>query len=293
MENSAVALIADHPHVRQTGRNLAAELALPFLENREQSIDNYEFLLTVQEAGLSLMDIREGLAPLSLNFLSGSLNYRRQMGGEILARVLGFKGSERGTIRVLDTTAGLGRDAFIIASLGYQVTMVEQSPAIFALVRDALERAVARVLAQEGGNAGDRGQAIKKATADREVLSRLSLYLGESSSLLAGEVELQSLLAFTPFVQRKVEEMDFDIIYLDPMFPERRKSAKVKKEMQYLQRLTNNLKIERMFELALNSRAKRVVVKRPSSAEPLLAQKPHHSSQSKSMRFDVYLTSGV
>lgn len=78
-----------------------------------------------------------------------------------------------------------------------------------------------------------------------------------------------------------------DVVYLDPMFPERRKSALVKKEMQYFQALLGDDDAEALFEAAKNCATKRVVVKRPNHA-PELA-KPNHTIPGKTVRFDVYV----
>ena len=82
-----------------------------------------------------------------------------------------------------------------------------------------------------------------------------------------------------------------DVVYLDPMFPERRKSAQVKKELQMLQMLaTCEPSPEHLLTAALATAAKRVVVKRPRRAPCFTTRSPSHSLSGKTIRFDVYIT---
>ena len=82
---------------------------------------------------------------------------------------------------------------------------------------------------------------------------------------------------------------DFDCIYLDPMFPDHKSTAKPAKDMQILQHLTDNQNIEKCFELALEKARNRVVVKRPAKAEPISDLTPDLVYKQKTIRFDVYL----
>lgn len=81
------------------------------------------------------------------------------------------------------------------------------------------------------------------------------------------------------------------VVYLDPMFPERRKSAGVKKEMQYMQAILGDDDLLPLFEAALSCATRRVVVKRPVNAPYVVeSPKPNHTFAGKTVRFDVYLT---
>lgn len=82
-----------------------------------------------------------------------------------------------------------------------------------------------------------------------------------------------------------------EVVYLDPMFPERRKSAAVKKEMQYMQAILGDDELLPLFESAMNCATRRVVVKRPvNAANAVDSPKPNHTFEGKTVRFDVYLT---
>jgi len=91
---------------------------------------------------------------------------------------------------------------------------------------------------------------------------------------------------------RSLSPEDFpEVVYLDPMFPERSKTASVKKEMRLLQQLLGaDLDTEELFETALQVATRRVVVKRPKLAPCISELKPHHVVEGKSGRFDIYHT---
>ncbi len=157
---------------------------------------------------------------------------------------------------ILDLTAGWGIDSFILAQHGRQVTMLEQNPLVHSVISRSLL---------------DASQMSHTKTATQ----RIVLKPGNSIEYL------QSL-----------NKDEYDCIYLDPMFPEHKSHAKPGKEMQILQKLTENLDIDACFELALQKAGKRVVVKRPLRASPVSALKPDLNYREKTIRFDIYLTQG-
>jgi 16S rRNA (guanine1516-N2)-methyltransferase len=195
---------------------------------------------------LQLRDTRPGApGPVWADFESAGIETRREAGrGLLLAKAIGVKKGVLPT--VLDATAGLGRDAYTLAALGCDVTAVERSAVVAALLADAIDR-----------SAGD------------PAAERITLHVGDARDITG---------------TRK-----FEVVYLDPMFPERRKSAQVKKEMQYMQALLGDEDGAELFEPALQCARRRVVVKRPIHA-PLLAASPapSHVLKGKSVRFDVY-----
>lgn len=158
---------------------------------------------------------------------------------------------------LIDATCGLGLDAFILALAGWQVTMVEQSPVIHALLEDGLKRATER--ARVDNNAG-----IAAA------LARMCLLPAADS---------KTLLPALPSAA---------VVYLDPMFPDRDKSARVKKNRFLLQQLHGDeADGSNLLALAL-ARARKVVVKRPVHAAPLDGVQPSGSIVGKTARFDIY-----
>ena len=122
----------------------------------------------------------------------------------MIAKAVGLSG--KFCPKVLDVTAGLGADAFVLASLGCQMQLIERNPIVYCLLKDGLERAI--LLSNEDPSL-------------LEVINRMALINTESANYLSS-----------------IENEDRpDIIYVDPMFPERKKSAQVKKEMQALHQI--------------------------------------------------------
>jgi 16S rRNA (guanine1516-N2)-methyltransferase len=162
---------------------------------------------------------------------------------------------QRSIKSLLDLTGGWGIDSFILAYHGLRVTMLERNELVYHVSRYALNYA----------------RSIKQTSA---AANRIDLI--HSSSI-------EFLLA-----QKRINP--FDCIYLDPMFPDHKSTAKPAKEMQILQQITQNQNIEECFKLALEKAAKRVVVKRPAKSKPFSSLAPDLVYKAKTIRFDVYLT---
>ena len=156
---------------------------------------------------------------------------------------------------MLDLTAGWGVDGYTLARHGQRVTLIEQNALIQAIVAHSL----AQLAADPVG------------------------------SKFAGRLSIEAIDA-KRYLQNLPEDHEFDCIYLDPMFPAHKSTAKPAKEMQILQALTENTDLEACFELALKQARKRVVVKRSARAEPLGQHKPDLVQRAKTIRFDIYLT---
>lgn len=194
------------------------------------------------------------LKGICVDFVSGAVAHRRKFGGgrgQSIAKAVGLKQGVNPS--VVDGTAGLGRDAFVLASLGCTVIMVERHPVVAALLEDGLRRAYEDV---------DIGEWMRE---------RMSLVPGSS---LESVIELGK---------------EVDVVYLDPMYPHREKSALVKKEMRVFQSLVGaDMDADGLLEPAMTLATKRVVVKRPDYAEDLDGVKPSMVIATKKNRFDVY-----
>ena len=85
----------------------------------------------------------------------------------------------------------------------------------------------------------------------------------------------------------------FDLIYFDPMFPEKIKSALPRQEMVFFRSLVGqDSDADQVLQLALRKpNVKRVVVKRPIKA-PILFRKPMSQIEGKLIRFYIYLGVG-
>lgn len=262
------------------GRDLADTFAVPFCDARnlesarpkqlEEFIrdqiklpsDATAYVFLASPGPLCLLQLsRDGMLNLSADLANTTLNYRRLKGGgkqQMLAKAVGLHATSHP--RVLDATAGLGRDAFILASLGASVRMVERAPEIRVLLKSALEHA--------------RALEAKPSDDFAQTISRLSLEAGDAIDCLA----------------RIAHEERPDVIYLDPMFPPRQKSALVKKEMRILHDLVGlDPDADRLLEAAQATGVRRIVVKRPRIAPALSEAKPNYVLTGKTNRFDVYL----
>ncbi len=218
-------------------------------------------------------------APLVVDFLSGPLLHRLKNGltrSQPMSRALGLKSYRGGAgPNVLDATAGMGTDAFIMSAMGCHVRAVERSPVIFELLQDGLER----LRAASDQHANDKSARPVRARVNlQEVATRLSFENAVSHDLMTT-------------LGRGDRAVCPDVIYLDPMYPEegRSKSALPKKEMQIFRRLLgDDIDAEALLNLALKAARQRVVVKRPIYA-PALGGRPTHSFDGKTARFDMYL----
>lgn len=206
----------------------------------------------------------EKTGPVFIDFTAGKKRHRLQFGGgkgQPLARaILPPKVPHP---FVIDATAGMGGDSFVFASLGCQVLMLERCESVAQLLEDALQR---------GQNDPEVG----------EIVQRLTLKQADSTDYLIELAQDQN--------QAKP-----DVIYLDPMYPEKKKKAAVKKEMQALQQLVGpDLDSHQLLDAALQVATQRVVVKRPAKAAPISHYiVPNNSIKSPNTRYDIYSISAL
>ncbi|WEM42231.1 class I SAM-dependent methyltransferase [Photobacterium sp. DA100] len=223
----------------------------------------FALVLTAERLELRKLD-EPKLGAVYVDLAGGAVAHRRKFGGgrgQAIAKAVGLKGGVTPT--VVDGTAGLGRDAFVLASLGCKVQMVERHPVVAALLDDGLSR----------------------AKADSEIGD----WISERMTLLhaSSHNALEQLAADPDFVAP-------DVVYLDPMYPHKKKSALVKKEMRVFQTLVGaDLDADDLLAPALALATKRVVVKRPDYAEFLAGQKPSTAIETKKNRFDVYVKAAM
>ena len=191
---------------------------------------------------------------LVVDFVGGAVGHRFRSGegrGQPLAKAVGF--SSGVTPDIVDATAGLGRDAFFLASLGARVTLIERSATMHDLLAEGMERARA-----EGGR-------------HAETVARMTLIHGDSRVLLP--------------------QLNPQVVLIDPMHPPRDKTALVKKEMRLIRGIvgTDPDAVE-LRQVALEAAQNRVVLKWPLRAEPMPGvRKPSHQIAGKSTRYDVFV----
>ena len=192
---------------------------------------------------------------LKCSFIEGPILHRLKYGkgrGQNLAKAVGFKFNKNRTI--IDATAGLGYDAFILASLGANVTLIERSEKIYDLLKVAITEAKLY------------GGEISK------IVNRMNLLFGDSKDILPN---------IAP-----------EVILIDTMYKDRKKSALVKNDMRLVREVvgSDSDHVE-LINVALNNASKRVVIKQPRYAETLDNIKAcSHQILGKTIRYDVYVT---
>ena len=251
-KNVAISFIGNHH--QDKALSLAQQLDLDCVS---ASDTGYPMQLILTDEFIELRD-NHAHSAIHVDFIAGALSHRKQYGGgrgQAIARAIGLK---PGTAppAIIDATAGLAKDAFVLACLGCQVTMLERSPIVATLVADAIERA--------------------KDDADFQNLREQGFKLIQTNA--------------RDYLQQLDEASRPDVIYLDPMYPEKKKSALVKKNMQILQKLLGqDDDTDELLSAALNCARKRVVVKRPKGAIVITGPKPTMAIESKKTRYDVYV----
>lgn len=235
--------------LKKQAQNLCERFQLDFADKSHQA-----WRLVLDELGLSLQHQNNKQA-LSIHFDQGKNDHRRKFSSgrqQPLSKAVGLDKPRQ--LHIIDATAGFGRDAFVFASLGAQVTMIERHSAMAALLYDGLERARLNV--------------------------ELEPILAKTTLVHASSID---------YLKALPEQEQPDVIYMDPMYPDRKKSALVKKDMQAAHAIVGaDQDSEALLETAISTAKKRVVVKRPKSAEPIAGKVASTHVQSKNTRYDIY-----
>lgn len=257
MSNSdalTLAVLAADSTSAERARKIAREFSLPLV--RSSDLAGLEYVLCVSDDGARLKHTQGLHGSLSIDFTSGRAAHRRRFGGgrrQPLARAVGI--GKPGIQRVVDATAGFGGDGFVLASLGCEVVLLERQPALAVMLTEALARAK----------------------------------LDPDTAAIASRMRFEHVDA-TLWLSDERRRHCADTVYLDPMYPEINKRALAKKNMQALQRLAGpDIDSEHLLNAALTCAARRVVVKRPASAQSLTGRLPDTSVSSPNTRYDVYL----
>jgi 16S rRNA (guanine1516-N2)-methyltransferase len=204
--------------------------------------------------GMPRKDKSPGPETLVCDFVGGAVRHRFRFGGgrsQALPKAVGMKGGNTPT--VVDATAGLGRDAFLLASLGAAVTLIERSPEMHKLLEDGLARA------QDAG--GDVAN----------VVSRMTLIHGDAKDL--------------------IPTLSPEVVLVDPMHPPRKSSALVKNELRLIREIVgpDEDSID-LMKVALATASKRVVLKWPLRADPMVGIRlPSYRITGKTTRYDVFM----
>ncbi|WP_085849634.1 class I SAM-dependent methyltransferase [Pacificibacter marinus] len=199
--------------------------------------------------------MKKRTAELRVDFVNGAVAHRLRFGGgrgQDLAKAMGLRAGK--TPMIIDATAGLGRDSFLLASLGAQVTLIERSEKMHALLADGMTRAAA-----EGGDF-------------RDIINRMTLLKGDAKDLLP--------------------ELSGEAILIDPMHPPRKNSALVKLDLRQVREIVGtDDDAADLVRVALKYARNRVVLKWPAKADRIEGLEPcTHQIIGKTTRYDVFMT---
>ena len=219
--------------------------------------------------------IRPDGARMNIDFTQGKSAARQAQPSkdQSLVRALGLHKltlAQREKLHVVDATAGLGQDGWIIACQGCKTTLLEQSPIIAAMLQHAIHQAALIPALFNIAN-----QIDVKNIRSQDFFANYDANFNANSD----------------------EPTSPDIIYLDPMFPHKKKQAKVKKGMQFLQALLPDNDNKDLLKHALATATSRVVVKRPSGADVIEGTENWSGQQTcvktDATRFDIYHTAAL
>lgn len=230
--------------------NIARRINADLVDGTEIQVPEHELYLRYDSTGLSLvndsLEMKGDFTQLRNRILQKNLEH------EMIVRAVRIKDAGK-TIKVLDATAGMGEDSFILAAAGFDVVLYEYDGVIAALLEDALLRA---------SDEDDLGPIVQ----------RMTVHNGDSIEAM------------------KKLHGDADVIFLDPMFPKRTKSAMIGKKFQLLQQLEAPCTDENeLMMAAIGACPQKIVVKRPTKGQTLAGIKPDFSYEGKAVRYDCLI----
>ncbi|VAW49069.1 16S rRNA (guanine(1516)-N(2))-methyltransferase [hydrothermal vent metagenome] len=251
----------------QAAQQLSQQYQFPIAQDNENTSILMGWHQTKKESTPKLALFQPESGAVFIDFIQGKKAHRRQFGGgkkQPLVRAMGK--IENRLPHIIDATAGMGSDSFVLASLGFKVLMLERSRAVSALLEDALQRGK---------------KILTTDISDPElldILNRLQIIHTDSTLFLQNPT---------------IKKSRIEVVYLDPMYPEKKKKTATKKEMKILQRLVGpDQDSQILLQVALLTASYRVVVKRPKNAPIIQLDNPDivPSSQiiSPNTRYDIY-----
>ena len=221
----------------------------------------YEVIISIRSDEAKYLSIVDDKLTLSNNDNNLAIDFNDQ---DILNRIdprskkcnviQAVEGRYKNKLQILDTTAGLGRDMITLASRGHSIVAIEKDPYIYLLLLDAIKRA-------------------KQIDSLKHTAENITLLNTNSAEYILAT------------------DKKFDSVYIDPMFPERKKSAKVKQNMQIMHKIAfddDTINAQLLDNAVTTKLAKKIVVKRPINAGYLSTKKPSAQIKGKTNRFDIY-----
>ncbi len=259
LKKSSMPLLIESDDYLEQGLELKKKYGFNIINSVGELNGDTQSFLVYDVGGLSLSNASNNKERVQVDFLKGRSGYRLSTminTAQPVLKAIGFN-KDRIGLKVLDATAGLGVDGMIMATAGCSVMLLEKSTIMVAMLEDGFRRVAEDI----------------DATELEEIVVR--------------RVQLKNIDSIEYFP--KIIKGEYDVIYLDPMFPERKKSSKVKKEMQLAKFVADDEdNAHELLAAALQTPVKRIVIKRPLKA-PLLKKGFSAQIKGKSIRFDIFL----
>lgn len=222
------------------------------IEYLYETSNNHDLYLEYIDDSLNLVSLTQRMTG-DFSTLSKRLKIHN-LNTEFLVKAAKIKGICNNKLTIVDATAGMGEDSLILAAAGFNVKLFESDPYIFALLNDTVLR-------------------FKDNELFSDAISRMELYNEDSINVLINNKDIQP-----------------DIVLLDPMFPERKKSGLIKKKFQLLQQLEKPCSNEEeLLNAAIKSNPKKIIIKRPLKGPYLAGYKPSYSINGKAIRYDCII----
>ena len=241
-------VMCDNDEYADAGETLAQRLGVPCITDRNGSGSN-DMVLRYDRDGLSLM--KDGMIVRADLCSDKRRLEKNRLNAEMIVKAAGIKNLANDPL-IMDATAGLGEDSFLLAAAGFRVVMYERDAVIYELLCDGLSRA-------------SKDEQLENIT------ERITAIHGDSIEAM------------------RRQDVKPDMIFLDPMFPARNKSGLIKKKFQILQQLESPCEEgEQMLRAAFGTGAKKVIVKRPLKGECLSSEKPDYNIKGRTIRYDCY-----
>ena len=164
---TSLAVVPSSADFLEQAREISDSLNIQLLEtgSKPEHLQSFLMVLCCSAHGVQLQQTGpKAPGPVFVDFVSGAVAHRRKFGGgagQQIAKAVGIKSGVRPYIA--DVTAGLGKDAFVLATLGCEITLVERSPVVAMLLQDGLERG---------------GRDLETA----QIIARMNLFRGMAST---------------------------------------------------------------------------------------------------------------
>ena len=284
-KNTAVCILVINPDFKTRADQLSLRLGLPVCRDPGEVGQTFDLAVLLDADGLSLFDgkmtLRGDLTHMLPRLMPGKLS------AELLVRAAKLKNPGPSPVAI-DCTAGLGEDSLLLAAMGYTVHLFEHDLITAALLDDALRKARSSEYPDNRPGTPQPSENPDSALRTARPADGTAILADAASRMILHSED--SLPALSALRGRPVAP---DLIYLDPMFPARKKSGLITKKLQMLQMLESPCAEEAaLLSAAIEANPRRIVIKRPLKGPFLADVKPAYSIKGKAIRYDCIAVRG-